>query len=739
MKKINLYRFLTGAVLLISALSSPASAKNVSELRGIVIDGATHEPVEGAVIHLVELDKYDATDADGRFSFNMIEEGSYTIEASHISYKKVVENISFTAQSKKEILIHLYSAMVESSTVIVTGEHRNTRLESFAEETSSLKGKDLQRDMGLTLASTLKNETGIAIRSMGPAPARPVLRGYSGDRIAILEDGVASNDLSATSPDHAVTLEPFTAERIEVLRGPKLLLYNTSSIGGAVSVVRNEIPDILSNKISGSAGLYGESSNKGYLGSAMVQIPAGSFMFRLEGSQKEAGDQTTPAGKLGNSGINTLTYSAGTSYISGPFMAGVSYRIFDSDYGVPGGFIGGHPNGVDIEMFKRNVNAKLKYSFSGAFLEDVEAIFSRTYYKHTEFEAKDIIGADFAIYNYEGNIFLNHKKLGVFDNGTFGLFSSYRDYNVGGYVFNPPAKSYKFSGMIYESFSLERFDVQLSGRYNYDKIKPEREYLSKIGYIRARDYHTYSLSLSGLYGLTQSLFVGANVSKSSRVPAIEELYSEGPHLAAYSYETGNPGLKDESGFGIEGFAYYKTKDLFASFTYYYNDFSYYILPRNTGEINYAILLPVYASVGTKALLRGFEGQAEFKPFSFLSLSVSGGITTGKFKEGGNPLPSIPPAKLRLEARYLSRSLNFGVSSEMASKQDRTDAFEAPTAGYAIFGVYIQYIFQMDKLINNFSLSADNMFNTEYRNHLSRVKSVMPEAGRNFRLIYRIYF
>ncbi|HEX3073372.1 MAG TPA: TonB-dependent receptor, partial [Ignavibacteriales bacterium] len=306
-------------------------------------------------------------------------------------------------------------------------------------------------------------------------------------------------------------------------------------------------------------------------------------------------------------------------------------------------------------------------------------------------------------------------------------------------VFNPPAISYKISGMIYESFSLDRFDVQVSGRYNYDKIKPESEYQSKIGYIRAREYHTYSLSLSGLYGLTQSLFIGANVSKSSRVPTIEELYSEGPHLAAYSYETGNPGLKDESGVGIEGFTYYKTRELFASFTYYYNDFSYYILPRNTGQINYAILLPVYASVGTKARLHGFEGQAEYKPFGFLALSVSASRTIGEFKDSGDPLPSIPPAKLRLEARYLSRSFNFGVSSEMAARQDRTDTFEAPTAGYVIFGSYVQYIFQMGKLVNNFSLNADNIFNAEYRNHLSRVKSVMPEAGRNFRLTYRIYF
>ncbi len=739
MNRSYICRFLLGAALILIFISPRVFAGNISDLSGVVIDGSTNNPIESAVVHLVELDKYDATDMEGRFSFTGIEEGKYTIEVTFIGYKKAVQSVTFNVPSKRKITINIYPAPIETSAALVTGEHTGSRLENLSETANTLQGKDLQRNMGLTLASTLKNETGVAIRSMGPAPARPVLRGYSGDRVAILEDGAISNDMSGTSPDHAVTIEPFTVEKVEVMRGPKLLLYNTSSIGGAVSVERHEIPETMSQGISGSIGAYGESSNNGYLGSATVEVPVNSFMFRLEGSKREAGDQHTPIGKLVNSNISVLNYSGGVSYIGSRFTAGASYRIFDSDYGVPGGFIGGHPNGVDIEMHKKNINAKAKYNFGGSFFNNVEGILTRTYYKHTEYEAKDIIGADFAITTYEGNIFLNHNKLGIFDSGTFGIFSSYRDYNVGGYVFNPPAKSYKFSGMFFETFSLDNLDVQLSARYNYDRIDPESEYESKIGYIRGREFNTYSISLSGLYALTSGLSAGVNLSKSSRVPTIEELYSEGPHLAAYSYETGNPDLKDESGYGAEAFVYYKTQKVFASVSYYYNYFSYYIMPRNTGELNYAILLPVYTSEGAGALITGVEGQVEYKPVNFLTLSANLSRTIGEFKESGDPLPSIPPAKLRLEARYNSQSFNLGVNSELAAKQDRTDTYEDPTAGYVVFNSFAQYIFQAGSLINNISLNFDNIFNKEYRNHLSRVRSIMPEAGRNFRLTYRIYF
>jgi iron complex outermembrane receptor protein len=225
-----------------------------------------------------------------------------------------------------------------------------------------LKGKELQREIGLTLASTLKNETGLAIRSMGPAPARPVIRGLGSDRIAITEDGIQTTDLSATSPDHAVSVEPFTIERVEVVRGPKVLLKNSTTMGGVVNIIRNEIPIEVPKSFTGNTGFYGETSNSSYLGAFVGQLPLGKFVFRSEVTYRKANDLKTPNDVLKNSDIETNNYSAGVSFIDDWGFTGFSIREFKSDYGVPGGFVGAHPNGVDISMLKRQINGKLNLS-----------------------------------------------------------------------------------------------------------------------------------------------------------------------------------------------------------------------------------------------------------------------------------------------------------------------------------------------------------------------------------------
>ena len=233
--------------------------------------------------------------------------------------------------------------------------------------------------------------------------------------------------------------------------------------------------------------------------------------------------------------------------------------------------------------------------------------------------------------------------------------------------------------------------------------------------------------------------MGANISKSSRVPTIEELFSEGPHLAAYSHEVGNPDLTPESGIGTEFFIYHKFDAFNFTINVFRNQINNYIIPRNTGETNYSTFLPIYSSCGADALLYGFEGRVDWNLFGNISISSSVSYTRGKFSETGKPLPQIPPMKLLTELKYQTGDLNIGLGCEAAGKQDMIDEFELPTAGYAIFNVYAQYSLVSGTFVHNFSLTAENIFDKEYRNHLSRVKSIMPEAGRNFRLTYKLYF
>lgn len=707
---------------------------------GVVLDGETHAPVENAIVRIEELGRGALADTSGLFRLDDIPAGDYLLRVSRIGYRGLTRRVSVREGRATNLYLHLFPIPFQMSPLVVTAEHPNTELDEYFEQTGVLDGRDLQRDMGQTLAATLKNETSLAIRSMGPAPARPVIRGYSGDRVVISEDGIEVADLSATSSDHAVSVEPFTIDRIEVLRGPRLLLRSSSTIGGAVNVIRHEIPEQMPGGVRGSLGSFGESANSGALAGGDLEFPLAPCALRIEGSARTAGNLRTPGGRLGNSDLGTTNWSAGASIPGKWGYAGASVREFRSDYGIPGGFVGAHPNGVDIEMLKRRHMARTRLELGNGALESLSAEFSRTYYHHTEFESNGSVGAEFLVRNYQGRIELAHNGPGWFDSGIMGVDFNHRDFRVGGYVFTPNSTALGISAFLHESKTAGDWDLQLGLRAGRHRVTPEQDNPdASIGHIRERSFDTFSASGTLLRRLAGSLYAGVNLSRTARVPTIEDLYSSGPHLAAYSYEVGNPDLKSERGFGAEMFAYYKHPRLFASLTLFRDDLSYFISTRNTGQLNYQQLLPVYAADGRGALIRGVESEIDWTVYGPVGLRSTLSYSRGRFEDTRLPLPMMPPFKTRTEIRYSDGPFAAGMSVTAAAAQRRVDEFETPTPGYGSHDLFFQYTLERTGLSHNFSINVDNVFNREYRNHLSRVRSVMPESGRNVRALYRVFF
>ncbi len=727
--------FLIGTLILLPGIS--LFSKIV--FSGIVINEETGQPLDNATIRIRELKLTLPAKEDGSFSINITKPDMYNIEISSIGFKTFLQTIDISEKDSSIRYFRLTPYSVTTPTVIVTAKSYSSKFEEIQERTSTLAGKDLQKDMGATLAATLKNETGISIRSMGPAPARPVIRGLSGNRITISEDGIEVKDLSASSPDHAVTIEPSTLEKIEVFRGPKALLFNSSTIGGVVNVVHHSIPISLPENVNFSAGLYGESANRGYSGSLSGEIPLNPFVLKGEFSYKSSQNLRTPLGVLQNSGYTNMNYSTAISYVNDSTIGGLSFSEFSSDYGIPGGFIGGHPKGINIELFKRNINAKSVIHFHQGFVDNIEMNLNRTYYHHKEFESNNSIGAEFVSTDYFGNILINQNKLALFENGSFGLNFAYKDMQMGGYVFTPPTTSYYCSPVIYENITFDHLFIQFGLRYDFTKFIPETgNPISKIGLIIPREFNTFSLAVSGMYEVWRHHFLGLNLSKSSRAPSSEELYSEGPHLAAYSFETGNPALKAEYGYGTELFFYQKRDNAYLMLTGYLYEMPSYILPRNTGQINYSQLLPIFSTSNEYVRIKGFEIQGDFFLTKYLSFDASFSYTNGTIVHTDSPMPMIPPFKALFDIKYFSKQFNCGLRTEIASAQNRVDRFEQPTEGYVVFGLYSQYSFMIGKMSNNISFSIDNLTNTVYRNHLSRIKSIVPESERNFKFVYKVY-
>lgn len=735
-KKYHLHILKVIFLFLLITISLKAHSDNLV-IEGVVLNAETSEPVSNAVVLIPDIGYYATTKQDGSFSLEINLNKPFRIKITHLAFQERLIDINPKSDNIKKLIIYLIPKTINLSPVVVTDKNSVTVYDEIKDYSNILKGKELQRNLSQTLAATLKNETGISVRSMGPAPSRPVFRGLGQDRIFLTEDGIKSIDLSATSPDHAVTIEPFNSERIEVLRGPKILTKASSSIGGIVNIIKDEIPVQIHNNYHLTIGGYAETVNKGFLGSIQSEIPVKPFALKFELSKRNTSDLKTPEGLLKNSSSKNLNASAGLSYIDDFGYLGTSFRSYDLNYGIPGGFIGAHPKGVNIDIIKKQLRFESKINLEDES-EFLQISYKNIYYRHKEFEFSGRIGSEFRIITNLADIDLHHSKILGFDEGIFGLSFEHRDFEIGGYVFTPPTNSLNLSSFIYEEVNLGKFNLNFGIRYSFDFVKPKVENLnSKIGQIRKRNFNNLSISTSLIYQLSDIVFIGANLSKSSRVPTIEELFSEGPHLAAYSYEVGNPELKSESGIGSELFVYHKFEKLNFNINFFYNNFSYFIIPRNSGEINYQTFLPIYKTYGIEAVLYGFDGSLNWNFYDNLFLSHSISFTKGIFREDSKPLPQIPPLKGITGIQYKAEDLSVGLNCEWAFRQNDVDIFEQPTSGYIIFNSFAQYLFYINDSVNSISLGIDNIFNRSYRNHLSRIKSVLPEAGFNIRLIYKL--
>ncbi|MDZ7694582.1 MAG: TonB-dependent receptor [Balneolaceae bacterium] len=299
-----------------------------------------------------------------------------------------------------------------------------------------------------------------------------------------------------------------------------------------------------------------------------------------------------------------------------------------------------------------------------------------------------------------------------------------------------------------EEKDIGALHLELGARFDYVNTVPaEEDSDSQIGAIRERAFDALSSSVSAIYDLGEGFFTGTTLMHSFRAPSQEELYSEGPHLASYSYEVGNPDLDPERGLGKELFVRYQTSTATAELSLYHNSFDSYIYPRNTGRPSLPRFpsLNIYQFTGVDAVFQGFEVSSQVQVLDYWALtgSVSYTHARGKVDETDEsqwqPLPLIPPLKGTTGITYAKGGIQVGTKVRFTAEQTRTGEFETPTDGYAIIDLIGQYRFQSGSLLHTFSLNVENLFNTTYRSHMSRIKEITPEPGIGASLLYRLYF
>jgi iron complex outermembrane recepter protein len=744
------------------AAAAPADRVDTGTIEGRVVDDATGQPVGRVLLRIAQLGRGELSHADGTFHFHALPVGEHTITATRVGYAPAELRVRVADGVSARVELRLRASVLELAPVVVTGTTGERRSDDVLSPTTVVSGARLERQMAGTVAETVEHTPGVAVTSIGPATSRPVIRGLSADRVLVLEDGQRPGDLSSTSGDHAVAIEAVTARRIEVVRGPMSLLYGSSALGGVVNVVRDEVPTTRSEHPHGTGTVLMNSVDRSATLGAYTTAGGGPYALRAELSARTSSDVHTPLGPLPNTDARTLGFSGGGSYVGAWGHAGASYRYYDNRYGIPGGFLGAHPGGVDIELRRHAVRAEAERHPAGGAFTALRGTATFVDYVHREYEAAGVIGTEFFQQLATLEAAARHDAWGPLSQGAFGVRAQYRDILTGGSLRTPSTYDWTVAGYVVEELGTGRLRGQGGARYDFARFVPREQTTITIGGrevpVRPRTFGSVSGSLGGLYDLGGGVRVGASLARSYRTPDFNELYSNGPHLAAGTFDVGDPDLRQEVGMGLDAFVRVTRPRLRAEAAAYANRLAGYIHPSTRGRVEQGTSgdVPRAQFTNEDALFTGVEGEAEWNVRGGWTVEGTTSYVRARFTSERAPIPVItatdttwvaasryppliPPLIGRVGGRWEQGPWLAAAGVRFAAGQPRLGDFEEPTAGYAVGDLSLGVRVVRGARVHAVSLRFENVADTEYRDHLARTKQIMPQPGRGVSLLYRLTY
>ena len=715
-------------------------------ITGIVLDDATGVPLAGVTLELESRGRSETSHTDGRFLLGSLQPGSYRIALRRVGYAPSALDVQVVSHDTTRLTVRMRPSAFEMAGVIVTAGGRPQRPGEVFQPASSLGGAELRRRLETSVAGTLAGEPGITERYNGPAASQPVIRGLTGERVLVLEDGQRPGDVAATGGDHAVSIDPLGAERIEVVRGAAGLLYGSNALGGVVNVIRDDIPRDRPEHLTGSARLQGENVNEQVAAAAALRGAAGSFAWRAALSGRTAGETRTPEGTLPSTDLRGSSGSLGLSHVGDRGFAGAALRYFALDYGVPGTFAGqtipgAHEDGVEIEMLRFTGSGRAEHRPDSGPFSAIEADAGYSWYRHRELERGGFIGTEFGQLTGTGRLLArhDHETESLRQEGAIGISALGRDLAVAGSSTGTrPAREYNVAAFIFEEVGWGALRLQGGARYDWTRIEPLDTRPGQVGDVRTRDFNAVSASLAGLVEVAPGLVAGVSAARSFRTPAIAELFSDGPHLADYSYDIGNPALDPEIGFGVDLFARLEGDRIRGEAALFRNDINGFIHHQPTGEMDPRFgRFPLYRAAQADARLVGGEVKVEWEAAPSLVLHGQGSQVRGTLVDDDEPLPAIPPMQGAIGARYERPGWFAGAEWRLAAQQDRVAEHELATDGHQRIDLSAGLRWSTAGRLHSLTLGVANLTDTAWRDHLSRIRAVAPQPGRNIRLMYHV--
>ncbi|WP_089973837.1 TonB-dependent receptor [Luteibacter sp. UNCMF331Sha3.1] len=619
--------------------------------------------------------------------------------------------------------------------IVVNAVPGGQKADQIVAPVAVLAGSALDDARGVSLGDTVSSIPGVQSSGLGTAVGRPVIRGLDGPRVAVLENGLSSQDVSNVSQDHAVTLEPFLADQIEVLKGPATLLYGSGAIGGVVNVVDGRIPEKApANGFAGRAEVRGDSVSDGRTGLLRLDAGNDTFAIHVDGMHRDNEDYDIPGGTLANSAVRTTSGAVGASVLGSWGFVGLSVSRFLDLYGSPAE-PGDPAEGEDPVHIKM---AQTNYTLKGGLITPIDGIakvdFSLGHgaYQHVEYEGATP-GTTFTTNSNQGRLLVTHEPIAGWD-GAFGVQTQHRQFAaVGEETFVPATTTSGVGVFLTEQRDFGPVKVELGARHDRQSVDPDDG--------PKRTFAPNSFSAGVAWRFAEQWHLSLNLDHAERAPSEEELFANGPHEASNTFEIGSDLSKEKSNQAELGL-HFHGEFVEGKIAAYYNRYKNFIYLADTGEIEDD--LPVRVWSQNDATFRGAEAEATFHlakgPSGHWDLRVFGDTVRATLTDGAGNVPRIPAGRVGGTLSWNADSLRASVGAVRYMKQDRVAAFETDTAGYTLVNAHFAWTFVNDERSQwEAFVDGNNLTNQTARPATSLFKDVAPQPGRNISVGVRAYF
>jgi len=633
-------------------------------------------------------------------------------------------------------------------TVIVTGSPLTTDPDKLATNVDSVSRDEINRRGGANLADALSDIPGVSATTFASGASRPVIRGFDANRVRTLEDGVGSFDVSDVGPDHGVPVDPLSAQRIEVVRGPGTLRYGSQAIGGVVNAINDRVPmklrdESVSGELDGGYGTGSDSKDA----AGLVDGTVGQVALHADAFGRRTHDYDVPDGVQENSFFRGDGYAGGGSYFFGDQNAshvGVGVIHYDAKYGIPS-----DTTWIDMHQTKELLRSSFALGYGPIKTLTVEGGYGD--YNHKERNPDGSTNSTFLDKEWDTRAEMIFDAMGPLSGSALGVQFQHKDFSAIGedssYLF--PTVTRSAAVFFFTELPVsELFRFQAGARVEDVKVRgtPSTDVSTERGFT------PISGSIGALYDVAEHVHIGLAASSTARAPAQTELFARGAHDGPATFETGDPSLKIERANSLEASLRVDRNAVRFEGSVWGARFENYIYGALTGrtcdddgncapgndeelrELNYEQLNATFYGVEAKstAPLLGDESGK-------LAGLVLGDYVRAKLNDGAGNVPRIPPYHIGTGLQWRSPRWDAEVLAKYSGNHTDVAFAETPTGGFLNLDADIEVRPVVTLPGLELAISGTNLLNRDERNSVSFNKDVVLLPGRNIRAFFRWSF